>query len=47
MSSVSYDPSEIILICWIGAQETFLLIIIIIKTDVLYNNYLSGNFDTF
>jgi len=22
-SSVSHDPSEIILICWFGAQETF------------------------
>ncbi len=26
-SSVSRDPSEIILICWFGAQETFLIII--------------------
>ncbi len=25
-SSVSHDPSEIILICWFGAQETFLII---------------------
>ncbi len=24
--SVSHDPSEIILICWFGAQETFLII---------------------
>ncbi len=23
MSSVSHDPSEIILICWFAAQETF------------------------
>ncbi len=26
-SSVSNDPSEIILICWFGAQETFVSII--------------------
>jgi len=26
-SSVLHDPSEIILICWFGAQETFLTII--------------------
>ncbi len=25
--SVSHDPSEIILICWFGAQEMFLIII--------------------
>ncbi len=29
-SSVSRDPSEIILICWFGAQQTFIVIIIII-----------------
>ncbi len=29
-SSVSHDPSEIILKCWFGAQETFLIIINII-----------------
>ncbi len=29
-SSVSHDPSEIILICWFAAQETFVIIIIII-----------------
>jgi len=23
MASVSHDPSETILICWFGAQETF------------------------
>ncbi len=27
-SSVSHDPSEIILMCWFGAQETFLIIIV-------------------
>ncbi len=26
-SSESHDPSEIILICWFGAQEAFLIII--------------------
>jgi len=25
---VSHDPSEILLICWFGAQETFIIIII-------------------
>ncbi len=25
-SSVSHDPSEIILICWFAAQETFIII---------------------
>ncbi len=29
-SSVSHDPSEIMLICWFAAQETFIIIIIII-----------------
>ncbi len=29
-SSVSHDPSEIILICWLAVQETFIIIIIII-----------------
>jgi len=28
-SSVSHDPSEITIICWFAAQETFLIIIII------------------
>ncbi len=28
-SSVSHDPSEIILICWFAAQGTFLIIIIV------------------
>ncbi len=34
-SSVSYDPSEIILIGWFGAQEIFL--IIMLKTVMLLN----------
>ncbi len=28
-SPVSHDPSEIILICWLGSQETFIIIIFI------------------
>jgi len=28
-SSVSHDPSVIIIICWFGAQETCIIIIII------------------
>ncbi len=31
-SSVSHDPSEIILICWFAAQETFLFIINIVNS---------------
>jgi len=27
LSSVSHDPSEIILICWFDAQETFIICI--------------------
>ncbi len=34
LSSVSHDHSEIILICWIGAQET--LIIIIMNVEKSY-----------
>ncbi len=34
-SSVSHDPSKIILIYWFAAQETFLLIIIIIINFVI------------
>ncbi len=37
-SSVSHDPSKIILICQFGAQEPF-LIIIMLKTDALINIY--------
>jgi len=33
-SLVSHDPSEIILICWFGAQETLLSML---KTVVLLN----------
>ncbi len=32
-SSVSYDLSEIILICWFAEQETFIIIIIIINVE--------------
>ncbi len=35
-SSVSHDPSEIIIICWFAAQEIF-LIILMLKTVVLHN----------
>ncbi len=37
-SSVSHDPSEIILICWFAAQESFLIIILLfsmLKTVVV------------
>ncbi len=34
-SLVSHDPSEIILICWFGDQETFLIIIYIEKVVLL------------
>ncbi len=33
----AHDPSEIILICWFGAQESFLIIILMLKTLVLLN----------
>ncbi len=33
-SSVSHDPSEIIIICWFAVQETFLHIIIIIIINI-------------
>ncbi len=36
-SSVSHDPSEIILICWFAAQETFLDIINVENNCVLLN----------
>ncbi len=35
-ASLSHDPSEIILICWFAAQETFLLLSML-KTVVLLN----------
>ncbi len=44
-TSVSHDPSEIILICWFAAQETFLIIINVenscaaqyfVETDTFY-----------
>ncbi len=38
MSLVSHDPSEIIQICWFGAQETFILSSTL--TVVLLNVYL-------
>ncbi len=37
-SSVSHDPSEIIFICWFGAQEIYnLLLLSMLKTVVLQN----------
>ncbi len=36
-SSVSHDPSEIILICWFGAQYFFFLLLSMLKTAVLLN----------
>ncbi len=36
-SAVSHDPSEIILICWFAAQETFLDIINVENNCVLLN----------
>ncbi len=45
MSSVSHDPSEIILIYWFAAQETFLIIItvenmlhIFVETDIFQDS---------
>ncbi len=36
-SSVSHDPSEIILICWFAAQETFFIFLLsMLKTVVAY-----------
>ncbi len=35
MSSVSHHPSEIILICWFVAQESFLIIINVEKVVLL------------
>ncbi len=35
-SSVSHDPSEIILICWFAAQETFIIIINVESCSALY-----------
>ncbi len=32
---MSHDSSEIILIYWLGAQETFIIIIIIINAELL------------
>ncbi len=50
-SLVSHDPSEIILICWFAAQETFIIIIIIDIENSCAASYLcktiffSGLFD--
>ncbi len=42
---MSYDPSEIILICWFAAQETFLIIINVENSCAA--QYFSGNHDAF
>ncbi len=34
-SSVSHDPSEIILICWFGAKETFIIIIFYFENNTV------------
>ncbi len=34
---VSHDPSEIILICWSAAEETYIIIISVLKIVVLLN----------
>ncbi len=44
-SSVSRDPSEIILICWFAAQETFIFIINV-EIVVLPNSFVE-TFDSF
>jgi len=44
-SSVSHDPSEIILIWWSPAQETFLIIINVENRCAA--SYFCGNHDTF
>ncbi len=44
-NSVSHDPSEIILICWFAAQETFLIIINV--ENGCAAQYFCGNSDTF
>ncbi len=45
ITSVSHDPSEIILICWFAAQEIFL---IISKAENSFAaSYFCGNYDIF
>ncbi len=43
-SSVSHDPSEIILICWFAAKETFL---IIFSVKSFADSYFLGNWEFF
>jgi len=33
-SSVSHDPSEILIICWFDAQDTFIIIINVQKSSI-------------
>ncbi len=47
-SSVSHDPSEIILICSFTAQETFLLLLMLKTVNIFVQiviHYISGFFD--
>ncbi len=39
-SSVSHDASEIILICWFGAQEAFIIIIINVDEQEVQKQHL-------
>ncbi len=45
-SSMSYNPSEIILICWFGAKETFLIVLLYIfgETMIFQDSLLIGKF---
>ncbi len=42
LSSVSHDPSEIILICWFAVQETFFLLLLSIfkQLSIFFQDYL-------
>ncbi len=46
-SSVPHYPSEIIIICWFDAQETFIIIIINVENSSYFASYFSGNCDNF
>ncbi len=41
-----YDPSEIILICWFGAQEVFLIIMNVANIYAAYNFCGNRDFDS-
>ncbi len=42
ITSVSHDPSEIILICWFAAQETFLIIKPILPLNIFVEQLLAA-----